>query len=115
MGAFVEYLVAHQALMRIAFIDLFEVGPGMIGRMTRSIDGFTKLLTEAGPVPLRGPAVACEAVTGALWGIIGSYVANNRLSRLPSLVDQLTFTVLAPYVGPKVAVETIQAARRPQH
>ena len=28
MAAFVEHLVAHQALLRIAFIDLFEVGPG---------------------------------------------------------------------------------------
>jgi hypothetical protein len=105
--------VAHQALLRIAFIDLFEVGPGMIGRMTRSVEGFTKLLTESAPVPQRGPNVALEAVTGALWGIIGSYVANNRLSRLPSLVDQLAFTVLAPYIGPKAAVETLQAARRP--
>jgi len=40
-------------------------------------------------------------------------VANNRLSRLPSLVDQLAFTVLAPYIGAKAAVETLQAARRP--
>ncbi len=113
MAAFVEYLVAHEALLRIAFIDVFEVGPGMIGRMTRSVDGFTKLLTESGPAPLRGPNVAREAVTGALWAIISGYVGGGRLARLPCLVDHLTFTVLAPYVGPKVAVESIQAARRP--
>ncbi len=113
MAAFVEYLVAHQALLRIAFINLFEVGPGMIGRMTRSVEGFTKLLTETGPEPQRGPAVALEAVTGAVWGTIGTYVANDRLSRLPSLVDQLAFTVLAPYVGAKTAIETIAAARKP--
>ena len=113
MAAFVEYLVAHQALLRIAFINLFEVGPGMIGRMTRSVEGFTKLLTETGPEPQRGPAVALEAVTGGVWGIIGTYVANDRLSRLPSLVDQLAFTVLAPYVGAKTAIETIAAARKP--
>jgi AcrR family transcriptional regulator len=113
MAAFVDYLVAHQALLRIAFINLFEVGPGMIGRMTRSVEGFTKLLTETGPEPQRGPAVALEAVTGAVWGIIGTYVANDRLSRLPSLVDQLAFTVLAPYVGAKTAIETIAAARKP--
>jgi AcrR family transcriptional regulator len=112
IAAFVDYLVAHQALLRIAFIDLFEVGPGMIGRMTRSIEDLTKLLTENGPAPRRGQALALEAVTGAVWGIIGSYVANDRLSRLPCLVDQLAFTVLAPYVGPKTAIETIQAARR---
>lgn len=113
VGAFVEYLVAHQALLRIAFIDLFEVGPGMIGKMTRSVEGFTKLLTEQGPEPQRGPAVALEAITGALWGIICTYVANDRLARLPALVDQLAFIVLAPYVGPKAAVETIAAGRKP--
>ena len=61
---------------------------------------------------MRGPLVAQEAVTGAMWGVISSLVANNRLSRLPALVDHLAFIVLAPYVGPRAAVEAIAAARR---
>ena len=113
MSALVDYLVAHEALLRIAFIDLFEVGPCMVGRMTRSVEGFTELLTEHGPQPRRGPEVALEAVSGALWAIISGYVANGRLSRLPCLVDHLAFTALAPYIGPKAAVEAIQAARKP--
>jgi AcrR family transcriptional regulator len=113
MVAFVDYLVAHQAFLRIAFIDLFEVGPGMIGRMTRSIEGFTKLVTDNGPTPRRGPELAHEAVTGALWAVIASYVPNNRVARLPCLVDHLAFIVLAPYIGHKPAIEAIQAARRP--
>lgn len=113
VAAFVEYLVAHEALLRIAFIDLFEVGPAMVGRMTRSVEGFTKLMTEHGPAPRRGPEVALEAVTGALWAIISAYVGSRRLQRLPCAVDHLTFTVLAPYLGPKGAVEAIQAARKP--
>ncbi len=111
--AFVEYLVAHEALLRIAFVDLFEVGPAMVGRLTRSVEGFTKLLTEQGPEPRRGPEVALEAVTGALWAIVSAYVASRRLQRLPAAVDHLTFTVLAPYIGPKAAVEAIHAARKP--
>ena len=113
MTAFVAHLVTHQALLRIAFIDLFEVGPAMIGRMTSSVANFTSLLTANGPAPHRGPLVAQDAVTGAVWGIISTYVANNRLSRLPSLVDHLTFTVLAPYVGAKAAVDAIGSAHRP--
>jgi AcrR family transcriptional regulator len=113
VAAFVEYLVAHEALLRIAFIDLFEVGPAMVGRMTRSVEGFTKLMTEHGPEPRRGPEVALEGVTGALWAIISAYVASHRLQRLPAAVDHLTFTVLAPYIGPKAAVEAIQGARKP--
>lgn len=112
MSAFVEHLAANQALLRIAFIDLFEVGPGMIGRMTRSVADFTAMLTEHGPPPHRGPLVAREAVTGAVWGIISTYVGNDRLARLPSLVDHLTFTVLAPYIGAKAAIDLISAAPR---
>jgi AcrR family transcriptional regulator len=113
VAAFGEYLVAHEALLRIAFVDLFEVGPAMVGRMTRSVEGLTKLLTEHGPAPRRGPEVAREAVSGAMWAIISAFVASRRLQRLPCAVDHLTFTVLAPYVGPKAAVEAIQAARKP--
>ncbi len=113
MAAFVEYLVAHEALLRIAFIDVFEVGPGMVGRLTRSVEGFSKLLAENGPEPRRGPEVAPEAVAGAMWAIISGYVSNGRVARLPCLVDHLTFVVLAPYIGPKPAIEAIQAARKP--
>jgi AcrR family transcriptional regulator len=108
--ALVEYFAAHEALSRMAFIDIFDVGPGMIGRMTRSIEDFTKMLDELGPQPRRGPLVAREAITGAIWGIISSYTAHDRVRQLPRLVDQLTFIVLAPYIGAKPAMETIEAA-----
>jgi hypothetical protein len=54
-----------------------------------------------------------EALTGALWSVIASYVANDRLTKLPCLLDQLTFIVLAPHLGAKGAVEAIQSIRKP--
>ena len=110
MNVFVQYLAAHQALLRLAFIDLFEVGPGMVGHMTRTIEGFTEFLAREGPPPRHAPALVGEAVAGALWTIVSSYVANNRLSQLPRLTDHLTFTLLAPYIGSEEAVERITAA-----
>lgn len=109
--AFIDHLVAHPALLRMAFIDLFEVGPGMIGRMTKSTDRFTALLAAGGPEPRRAPEVACEAITGGVWDIISAYAANDRLRYLPCLADRIAFVVLAPYIGPKVAVDTIEEAR----
>jgi AcrR family transcriptional regulator len=113
VGALVEYFAAHEALSRLAFIEIFDVGPGMVGRMTRSIEDFTKLLDELGPEARRGPLVAREATTGAIWGIVSAYSAHDRVRQLPQLVDQITFLVLAPYIGPKPAMETIEAARKP--
>jgi AcrR family transcriptional regulator len=114
MAAFVGYLVANRALLRIAFIDLFEVGPGIIDRLTRSVEAFTELVTKAGPEPRRAPTLAREAVTGAIWAVIGSCAAGERLSPLPALIDQLTFILLAPYIGPREAVEAMREARRPR-
>jgi AcrR family transcriptional regulator len=113
MVAFVQYVVEHEALLRIAFIDVFEVGPAIIGRLTRSVEELAKLLAGSAPEPRRGPSIAQEAIAGALWAIVASYVSNSRLKRLPCAVDQLTFTVLAPYLGPKDAIAAIGAARKP--
>jgi AcrR family transcriptional regulator len=110
--AFIEYFAAHPALIRMACIDVFEVGPGMVDRMAGLLDGFSKRLSESAPEPRRGPALVAEAVTGAVWGIVSSYASNDRLRYLPCLIDQLTFVVLAPYVGPKMALETIEEARK---
>jgi AcrR family transcriptional regulator len=113
VSALLDYFATHEALSRLAFINIFEVGPGMTGRMTRSIEDFTKRLEEHAPEPRRAPLVAREAITGAIWGIVSSYVGNDRVRHLPRLTDQLTFIVLAPYIGAKAAVETIESARKP--
>jgi AcrR family transcriptional regulator len=113
MRAFVEHLIAHQPLLRIAFVNLFEVGPGIVGRLTEPVQALIDLLTEGGPAPRRGPLLARDAVAGGIWAVIASSVANERLLRLPCLVEQLTFIALAPYIGAKGAVAAIADARRP--
>jgi AcrR family transcriptional regulator len=113
IGAFVDYLVEHDALARLAFVELFQVGPAIVPHLTRPVQELMRTLTEAAPQPRRGPLIAEQAVTGALWGIVSSYPLGNRISRLRRLVDQLSFFVLAPYIGAEAAVEAIEAARRP--
>jgi AcrR family transcriptional regulator len=111
VSSFIEHIVSHPALLRMAFIDLFEVGPGMIGRMTKSIDRFTGMLAANGPAPRRAPEIASEAITGAVWDIISAYSSAERMRYLPCLSDHIAFVVLAPYIGPKVAIDTIEQAR----
>jgi AcrR family transcriptional regulator len=112
MAAFTQQLVANRPLRRIAFVHLFEVGPAIVARLTSSIEPFAELLLRDAPAPRRGPTLAREAVIGGIWAILAGSIANDRLLRLPALVDQLTFTLLAPYIGPREAVDAIQCARR---
>jgi AcrR family transcriptional regulator len=111
VSAFVDYLVSHEALARIAFVELYSLGPGLVDRLTGIVDELTRLLTESGPGPCRGPLLAKDAVAGALWGIISSCVLNNRVEQLPRVAEHLSFLVQAPYIGADAAVESIEGAR----
>jgi AcrR family transcriptional regulator len=109
--AFTEFFVARPELLRLTFVELFEVGPVVVDRLTSTIECFTAMLEETGPEPTRAPSIASEAITGALWSILAGCAGNERLRYLPCLADHITFIVLAPYVGAKQAMQTIEAGR----
>lgn len=108
--ALIGYCAAHPGLVKLSFIDLFDAGNDMVGRVSSVLDGFIKVMTEQIPEPQRAPSVASEAIMGAVWSILSSYAPHDRLRYLPCLVDHLTFLILAPYIGPRPAVEAIEAA-----
>jgi AcrR family transcriptional regulator len=111
MAAFAGHLAAHEALLRMAFVEAFDVGPAIIDRVSQPVAGLTALLTAGAPPPRHGALVARDAITGALLAIIAGCVEGRGPQRLPSLVDQLSFAVLAPYLGAKAGVAAIEACR----
>ena len=54
IDAFVGYLLTHRPLLRLAFVEPFQGGPAMIGRMMRSMEALAELLTADGPPPAAG-------------------------------------------------------------
>ncbi len=108
----IEHFVVHPGLTRMAFEDVFEVGPAVTDSIGASLSKLAGMLREGSPEPRRAPLLAHEAVAGAMWAIIGNYAVRKRVRYLPSLTDHLAFLVLAPYIGPKAAGSTIDATRR---
>lgn len=111
ISTFIDHIVSHPALLRMAFVDLFEVGPGMISRLTKPVEVLTAMLSARGPEPRRAPEIAREAITGAIWDIVSAYSSSERRRYLPCLSDQIAFVALAPYTGPKEAIDTIAVVR----
>jgi AcrR family transcriptional regulator len=108
--ALIGYCAAHPGLVKLSFIDLFDAGNGVVERLSGVLDGFISVMTSRVPTPQRAPGVAAEAIMGAIWAILASYAPHDRLRYLPCLVDHLTFLILAPYIGPRNAVEEIEAS-----
>ncbi|MGH2835104.1 MAG: TetR/AcrR family transcriptional regulator [Solirubrobacteraceae bacterium] len=108
--ALIGYCAAHPGLVKLSFIDLFDAGDGIVHRVSGLLDGFLTVMTARVPNPERAPSVAGEAIIGAIWAILASYAPHDRLRYLPCLVDHLTFLILAPYIGSRRAVESIEVA-----
>jgi AcrR family transcriptional regulator len=107
--ALVGFCAAHPGLVKLSFVDMFEAGNGTAERLSGLLNGFLRVMVRSVPDSQRAPSVAGEAILGAVWAILSSYAPHDRLRYLPCLVDHLTYLVLAPYIGPRAAVEAIEA------
>lgn len=110
MAGYIDCIARHPGVSRMAFVEVFGAGSGAAGYLNPVSEVFTDFLADTGATPQRAPTVALEALTGAIWAVIGSSVASGRLRYLPATLDHLAFTVLAPYTGPRAAIEAIEEA-----
>jgi AcrR family transcriptional regulator len=108
IDAYVHYLAVHRDLTRLAFVDAFDLGNASVGLLAKAVEGLVGSMAEAGPPPHRGPLVAGEAITGAIWTILFSHAINSRFEQLPATADQIAFIALAPHIGAKAAGEAIR-------
>jgi AcrR family transcriptional regulator len=108
---FIDHLLEHEVLTRLAFVELFQLGPAVAAQLTGPVAAVIEAATRDAPEPRHGPLIAEQALTGALWWAVSCYPLRSRRRRLPWLVDQLAFLLLASYVGPDGAAEVVEAAR----
>ena len=93
-------------------------GTDFIESLDRGLRVFELFGVDPRPMTLSDLAKAADLPRATIRRILftlerAGYVASDRLARLPRLLDQLTFIVLAPHLGAKRAVAAIQAIRRP--
>jgi AcrR family transcriptional regulator len=112
LGWFAEDPVAA----RFTLIELAAVGPPSRARFQAEFSRFTDLLDEgldrAGPAP--DLAGATSLAVGAALARIYEEVVLGRAAELPSLLAELTYELLVPFVGEAAArAEARRAARAP--
>jgi AcrR family transcriptional regulator len=114
ISALVTHFASDPALSRIQFVDLFSAGAPIVDRMTDSIGLVIETLEHDGPRPLHGADLTHEAIVGVVWGVMSSCVTSIRAGHVSRLADHLSFLVLAPYLGPRAAVEAVGRASASQ-
>ena len=111
IAALLAHVADNRVLQRIAFVEIFAVGPAGVKRRERLLEGCADLLVSTLPESQRPSKLVAQAIVGAVWAILHSHVTRGAASRLPGLADHVTYIALAPAIGAEAAVQAILAAR----
>jgi AcrR family transcriptional regulator len=102
----VDYLISEPALAHLTIVDAFGASPETIATRDEIMRAFATYF-EAGfehaPEGHSAPRISGEAVVGGVWQVLHHYIDNGRVAELSAAVPQLTYMLLAPWLGPKEA------------
>ena len=111
MVALMEHIASSPVLVRVAFVEIFAVGPAAFKRRQRLLGQFTDQLASSVPRSQRPSDLVAEASVGAIWGIVHHHVTRGASHLLPGLADYATYLALAPIIGAQQAIEAILVER----
>lgn len=115
LAATLEWFAADPDAARFTLVELSTVGPAFRSIFRAEYARFIKLLDDGLDVDGPGPELtgATELAVGATLARIYEEVVLNRAAQLPSLLPDLTYGLLVPFVGEEVARAEQQRALNP--
>lgn len=111
IAALMDRVARDRALRRLAFVEVFALGPPAIERREALLATFAERLAEQLPRESRPSPLVMEAIVGAIWGILHDHVTRGQTQLLPELSGQVSYLALAPAIGAEDAIRAIRAER----
>jgi len=114
LRALLEELAANPEGARLITLELPAAGPSAHERYRQSTARFIPCFHTGREYGGRDGDLPRDTELMAVGGaeaIIFDEVAAGRVSRLPTLLPEILFTVLVPYLGPEQAVEQMRRAQ----
>ncbi|HEU4731363.1 MAG TPA: TetR/AcrR family transcriptional regulator [Kofleriaceae bacterium] len=98
-------LAAEPAFANLAIVEMLAAGPRGRERSRLLLQYFLRFFEDAPVYPdsPRVPTVAVEAVVAGVFGLLFNYVSTKRTAALPAILPEVTYFVLAPFIGPRAA------------
>lgn len=108
LSALLGVLGAQPAFASLSVVEVLAAGPRALQCRRTLLESYLGFFADAPRLDnqpaVPGPSV--EAVIAGVYGMIFEYVATGRAGQLPDLLPELTYFVLAPFVGRRAAAVT---------
>jgi AcrR family transcriptional regulator len=103
-------LAADPDQARLALVDVAAAGPAAQRRLRAAVQRLTPFFDEGRDFAPGGrnlPANVSRMAAGAVVGLIADELVAGRSDQLPSLLSDLLFATLVPYLGPDAAAREV--------
>lgn len=110
LAALLDALAEEPAIARLALVDVGAAGPAAQRRYRAALQRLTPLFEEGRDFAPGGrslPANTSRMAIGAVAGLIADELAEGRAEYLPSLLSDVLFATLVPYIGPAAAAREV--------
>jgi len=110
LAELLEALADEPDIARLAIVDVGAAGPAAQRRYRAVLQRLTPLFDEGRDFAPGGrglPANTSRMAIGAVAGLISDEVTEGRAEYLPSLLSEVLFATLVPYIGPAAAAREV--------
>jgi AcrR family transcriptional regulator len=115
LAALLEALAEEPALARLSLVDIGRAGPAAQRRYRAAVQRLTPLFDEGRDYAPSGrslPANTSRMAIGGVSGLISDEIIAGRAEQLPSLLSDVFFATLMPYIGPDAAAREVERLTR---
>lgn len=110
LAALLEALAEEPEIARLAMVEVGAAGPTAQRRYRAALQRLTPFFDEGRDFAPGGrnlPANTSRMAIGAVAGLISDEVTEGRAEYLPSLLSEVLFATLVPYIGPAAATREV--------
>jgi AcrR family transcriptional regulator len=109
--AFLVYLAENPDYAHLDFVESYAAGSQAVRHRQQNHMVFALFLEDGyrhTRVTSRLPGACTEAIAGGVLGLIRQLVVEEKTERMLSLVPAVSYTILAPFIGPREAAAQVE-------
>jgi AcrR family transcriptional regulator len=114
LAAFLDFIAREPAFARMCIVEALAAGPEAVKRRNAAMTAFAALIDDNARelgTELHPPRLTGETIVGGVYEVVYARIVAGEIRALPSLLPDLLYSALLPYVGPEEATAAYKRER----
>ena len=115
LTAFLDFVASEPAFADMCIVEVLAAGPQAIERRNFAMTALGALIKGAAAETLKTPPppeLTAETIVGGIYEVVYSRILQGEGAQLLTLLPDLAYSIMLPYIGHEAAAQQMEAIRR---